>query len=609
MALVVADRARDTTTTTGTGTVTLSGTAPSGYQNFSVIGNGNTTYYTIVGGSEWEVGTGTYASSGPTLARTTVLASSNGGSAVSFSSGTKDVFVTYPADIATMLGNSATGTGSVVLSASPTLTGTLTAAAGAFSSTLTSTAHTVTSASATALAVGLNGATNSAFTVDSSTGLQVAGLKVTGAVTGGTVAVVATDSGSATNLTVNAKGTGTIGIGSVSTGAVTITPATTLSAALTYGGITLSNAVTGTGNMVLSASPTLTGTLTAATGTFSGLITASAGVSSTLTTDATSATTGSIITAGGISTQKALWVGTTSRHVGAATFDSTIASGAITSTGAVTGTRLMIGADSGASYLLNVSGSSTSSAVRAIVINTSNNAGAVTLLQVQNDATYALQMKIYSSTSASPNVGEIRCDGGNLTLGGQNTVGLTLGTSGAATFASSVTATLFTPTATGSNGLGLKGSNNPALYASTTELANWTTTAFNVVKDLNVVGNNLDVDGTIVCDSTIRGLRLGLNQAPDATYRIAVTDNAGATMQITSSLFPSGNMLIYPDAVGLVFAGQKVQFQQSIQLIGAAATKTATATGAPGQLSWDASYFYVCTATDTWKRVAITGGY
>ena len=192
------------------------------------------------------------------------------------------------------------------------------------------------------------------------------------------------------------------------------------------------------------------------------------GISSTLTTDATSATTGSIITAGGISTQKALWVGTTSRHVGAATFDSTIASGAITSTGAVTGTRLMIGADSGASYLLNVSGSSTSSAVRAIVINTSNNAGAVTLLQVQNDATYALQMKIYSSTSASPNVGEILAGGGNLTLGGQSTVGLTLGTSGAATFASSVTATLFTATATGNNGLGLAASGKPAIYAAGT---------------------------------------------------------------------------------------------------------------------------------------------
>ena len=97
MALVLADRVRDTTTTTGTGTVTLSGTAPTGYQNFSVIGNGNTCYYTINAGSQWEVGIGTYSSTGPTLARTTILASSNSGSAVDFAAGTKDVFVTYPA--------------------------------------------------------------------------------------------------------------------------------------------------------------------------------------------------------------------------------------------------------------------------------------------------------------------------------------------------------------------------------------------------------------------------------------------------------------------------------------------------------------------------------
>ena len=100
MALVLADRVKDSTTTTGTGTVTLSGTAPTGYQNFSVIGNGNTTYYTIAGQgtSEWEVGIGTYTSSGTTLSRDTVLASSNSGSLVVFSAGTKDVFVTYPAE-------------------------------------------------------------------------------------------------------------------------------------------------------------------------------------------------------------------------------------------------------------------------------------------------------------------------------------------------------------------------------------------------------------------------------------------------------------------------------------------------------------------------------
>jgi hypothetical protein len=104
MALVLDDRVQETTTTTGTGTVTLLGAAL-GYQSFSIIGNANTTYYTIAGqtGSEWEVGLGTYTSSGTTLARTTVLDSSNGGSLVNFSAGTKNVFVTYPASQAVLL--------------------------------------------------------------------------------------------------------------------------------------------------------------------------------------------------------------------------------------------------------------------------------------------------------------------------------------------------------------------------------------------------------------------------------------------------------------------------------------------------------------------------
>lgn len=98
MAFVVADRVKETTTTTGTGTVTLAGAA-SGYQSFSAVGNGNTTFYCIAGQSstEWEVGIGTYTSSGTTLSRDTVYSSSNSGSLVNFSAGTKDVFVTYPA--------------------------------------------------------------------------------------------------------------------------------------------------------------------------------------------------------------------------------------------------------------------------------------------------------------------------------------------------------------------------------------------------------------------------------------------------------------------------------------------------------------------------------
>ena len=103
MALVLADRVKETTTTAGTGTVTLNGAA-TGFQSFAVIGNGNTTYYTIAGqtSSEWEVGVGTYTSSGTLLARTTVLSNSAGTqpSALSFSAGTKDVFVTYPAGYA-----------------------------------------------------------------------------------------------------------------------------------------------------------------------------------------------------------------------------------------------------------------------------------------------------------------------------------------------------------------------------------------------------------------------------------------------------------------------------------------------------------------------------
>lgn len=96
MAFALADRIKETTNTTGTGALTLAG-AVTGFRTFATIGNGNTTYYGITSGlSDWEVGLGTYSSTGPTLTRTTVIASSNANAAINVASGA-EVYVTNPA--------------------------------------------------------------------------------------------------------------------------------------------------------------------------------------------------------------------------------------------------------------------------------------------------------------------------------------------------------------------------------------------------------------------------------------------------------------------------------------------------------------------------------
>ena len=151
MALVLKDRVRETSTTTGTGSFTLGGTS-TGFQSFSVIGDGNTTYYGIVNSAagEWEVGVGTYTASGTVLSRDTILESSNGGSAVDFSAGTKDVFVTYPAE----------RSASTDTFASPPAIGSTTPAAGTFT-TLTATGQTD---------LGVNGSNNQTFRAGAGTG-------------------------------------------------------------------------------------------------------------------------------------------------------------------------------------------------------------------------------------------------------------------------------------------------------------------------------------------------------------------------------------------------------------------------------------------------------
>lgn len=100
MALVLLDRVKETSNTAGTGTIVLANVAVAGYRLFSaVVANNSTTYYTIADqtGSNFEVGIGTYFLNNVSLARTTVLSSSNAGSLTNFTAVTHDVFITYPA--------------------------------------------------------------------------------------------------------------------------------------------------------------------------------------------------------------------------------------------------------------------------------------------------------------------------------------------------------------------------------------------------------------------------------------------------------------------------------------------------------------------------------
>lgn len=290
---LLADGVVLTSTTTGTGTLTL-GAAYSPYLTPAQAGmtSGGTYSYSIVDlvGVNSEYGTGVWTTGGTngTLTRASVLHSTNAGAAINCS-GQQYVRIT--------------------------------ALAEDFGLNVSGTATANSAPSITKFNLGPNGATNPTLTVDGTAGSAATGVKVTAAAAASGVAVAVTSSGTNENLKIDAKGSGTVTIAGTSTGGVTVgsssnsgpfvfsgadnasldlfngttkgirfgftsassyiegvdytgvgsyqpliinastltlTPATTLSAALTYGGVTLSNSVTGTGSMVLATTPTIT---------------------------------------------------------------------------------------------------------------------------------------------------------------------------------------------------------------------------------------------------------------------------------------------------------------------------------------------------------------
>ena len=228
MAFAVADRVKESTTSTGTGTINLEGTSD-GFQGFVAgIGNGNTTYYAISHqtASEWEVGIGTVTDAATdTLSRDTIISSSNGGSAVNFSAGSKDVIATLPSSKSYVLDNagdttisadlsvtsiSGSGAGLTTLNASNVSSGTLDDARLTANVTLNnaSTISTGTLPNARLSAIPNSALENAAITING-TSTDLGGSINVGDITGVTAGSGLTGGGDSGSVTLNVgAGTG-----------------------------------------------------------------------------------------------------------------------------------------------------------------------------------------------------------------------------------------------------------------------------------------------------------------------------------------------------------------------------------------------------------------